>query len=114
MAVIKGNEIRLEEMTIEGVRDMSGTNVIGPEQGWQSHTLRVFRLRPGGFSPRHSHDWEHVNYVIKGSGKLRLGNNINDLKKGSFAFVPPNVEHQFENPSDEDFEFICIVPNRDA
>jgi len=39
------------------------------------------------------------------------GKNYGICEK-DFAFVPPNIEHQFSNPNDEDFEFICIVPNR--
>lgn len=30
------------------------------------------------------------------------------------TLVPPDVEHQFEDPFNEDFEFLCIVPNRGA
>ena len=35
-----------------------------------------------------------------------------DVNERDFAFVPANIEHQYSNPYDKDFEFICIVPNR--
>ncbi|MCP4706044.1 MAG: cupin domain-containing protein, partial [candidate division Zixibacteria bacterium] len=35
-----------------------------------------------------------------------------EVSEKDYAFVPPNTEHQFSNPFDKDFEFICIVPNR--
>ena len=114
MAVIKYQDMKLTEVSMEGVKGTSKANVIGPPQGWPDYTLRVFRLAGGGFTPRHEHDWEHVNYVVRGRGKLRIGQQVHELEEKDFAFVPPNTEHQFENPHSEDFEFICIVPNRGA
>jgi quercetin dioxygenase-like cupin family protein len=114
MAVIKYENIELSEINMEGVQGARKANVIGKQEGWPEHTLRVFRIASGGFTPRHQHVWEHVNYVIKGRGRLRIGDEISELKEKDFAYVPPNTEHQFENPYGEDFEFICIVPNRGA
>lgn len=112
MSVIPGTTISYENVDMEGVSKVKKANVIGPPEGWSYHTLRVFRLGPGGFTPRHRHDWEHVNFVIRGSGTLTLGGETFPITAGDYAFVPPNEEHQFKNPSDEDFEFICIVPSR--
>jgi len=114
MPIIKYTDMKLHDVTMDGVKGASKANVIGPDQGWDNHTMRVFRLEPGGFTPRHQHDWEHINHVIQGRGRLRIGDTIHDLSEKDFAFVPPNTEHQFENPHSEPFEFICIVPNRGA
>ncbi len=99
-------------------KDVSGGEIenvlkqvpVGPEQGWPNHVLRVFTIGSGGHTPKHSHDWEHVNYVIAGSGTLEIEGKKNQLKKGDFAVVPPNVEHQYSNNGDQDFTMICIVP----
>jgi len=109
MPVFKYDDINLQEITMDGVDKMTGINLIGREQGWDGSMLRVFRLAPGGHTPKHSHNWEHVNYVIKGKGKLTLGDKVYDLNPKDLAFVPTNQVHQFENPYDEDFEFICII-----
>lgn len=114
MPVIKKEDIKLEEVKMEGVSDTVKANVIGPPQGWEEHTLRVFRIKPGGYTPHHKHDWEHVNYIMKGKGTLTIGNETREVSEGDFAFVPPNTGHQFKNDSDDVFEFICIVPNRGA
>ena len=114
MPVIKYESVKLSEVSMEGVKGTLKANIIGKPEGWPEYTLRVFRVKSGGFTPRHQHDWEHVNYVIKGRGRLRIGEELFDLEEKDFAFVPPNAEHQFENPYSEDFEFICIVPNREA
>lgn len=112
MPVVRYDEMNLQKIAPEGSRGVSKAVVISKNEGWKDNTMRVFRLEPGGHSPRHSHDWEHINYVISGRGKLRLGEQIFELAEKDFAFVPENTEHQFQNPFDEPFEFICIVPNR--
>jgi quercetin dioxygenase-like cupin family protein len=114
MPVVKYDDMKLAEVRMEGVRGASKANVIGPDNGWAANTMRVFRLAAGGFTPRHRHDWEHVNYIIKGKGRLRIGKEVHELKERDFALVPSNTEHQFSNPYNEDFEFICIVPDRGA
>jgi quercetin dioxygenase-like cupin family protein len=114
MPVIKYDDIKRDAVLMDGVRDTSKANVIGPEQGWSDCTLRVFRIEPGGYTPLHQHDWEHVNYVVKGSGTLTIADETFDLSEKDFAFVPPNTKHQFRNTGDQPFEFICIVPERGA
>ncbi len=114
MPVKKYEEISLAEVTMDGVKNTLKANVIGAPEGWSDYTLRVFRIGKDGYTPRHRHDWEHVNYIIKGRGRLLIDDTWHELSANDFAFVPPNVEHQFVNPYDEDFEFICIVPNRGA
>jgi len=114
MPVIVYDKIELKKLEMEGISEVSKANVVGPPEGWTDHTLRVFRIAPGGYTPHHQHDWEHVNYVIRGKGSLTIGDEASDISEKDFAFVPPNTMHQFRNPYDEDFEFICIVPNRGA
>ena len=112
MPVIKYDHLKMQSLEFDNAKSVSKAVPVGKNEGWEDYTMRVFRLGPGGFSPRHSHDWEHVNYIIKGYGTLRLGDEVHELKEKDFAFVPPNIEHQFMNAGDDDFEFICIVPNR--
>jgi quercetin dioxygenase-like cupin family protein len=111
MAIHKYSEIALSPVEMDGVIGTSMANVIGADQGWANHTLRVFRIEPGGHTPRHQHAWEHINFVITGRGRLRLGDVVREIGAKDFAVVPGHTEHQFENPFDEPFEFICIVPN---
>ena len=112
MPVIRYDDMKRRDVEMDGVKDAQRADVIGNAEGWQENVMRVFQLGPGGFTPRHQHDWEHVNHIIKGRGRLRIGDTIHELATKDFALVPPNTEHQFENPYDEPFEFICIVPNR--
>ena len=112
MPVIKYTDISRNKIEMEGVIGADRANVIGAAEGWSDHVMRLFRLQPGGHTPRHQHDWEHINHIVKGKGRLRIGETVHELTEKDFALVPSNTEHQFENPYDEVFEFICIVPNR--
>jgi len=114
MPIVKYNEMKREHVKMDGVTNTDKANVIGLPQGWEGHTLRVFRITSGGFTPHHQHDWEHVNYIMNGKGTLTIGGETREVAQGDFAFVPPNTPHQFRNPYNEDFEFICIVPNKGA
>ena len=111
MPVFKYDELKRDPVQMEGVDKTTMSIVIGKNEGWKENVLRVFRIEPGGFTPHHQHDWEHVNYVIKGKGTLTIGDQTKEIAAGDFAFVPPNNLHQFRNPGSEPLEFICIIPN---
>jgi quercetin dioxygenase-like cupin family protein len=110
MFIASIDEIEKKQIAGDGIKNVLKQVPIGPEQGWKNHVLRVFTLQKGGHTPKHSHNWEHVNYVISGKGTLEIEGRKHDLAGGSFAVVPPNTEHQYSNSGDEDFVMICIVP----
>jgi quercetin dioxygenase-like cupin family protein len=114
MAIVSKREISLQDIRADGVVGTSKANVLGPTQGWQGNVLRLFRINAGGNTPHHQHDWEHINYVTRGKGLLTINGETQEIAQGDFALVPPNTMHQFRNPFDSDFEFICIVPERGA
>lgn len=84
--------------------------LVGPEQGWQGWVMRTFSLGVEGYTPRHSHPWPHINYILSGQGTLFLDGEEHPVEAGSVAYVPDNLEHQFKNSGNEVFSFICIVP----
>jgi len=112
MPVRKYDALEANKVEMEGAVNVYKKVPVGRKEGWSGYTMRTFTISPGGHSPKHSHDWEHVNYVIQGKGRLMIDGREQDVDERDFAFVPANIEHQFSNPYDKDFEFICIVPNR--
>ena len=114
MPVVRFDDMTFEPIIMDGVKGAAKFNAIGPDQGWEDHTMRLFKIEGHGFTPHHQHDWEHINYVVSGRLTLTIGDQSHELKAKDFAFVPPNTKHQFQNPHDEPAEFICIVPDRGA
>ena len=86
---------------------------ISKNDGTPSFCFRVFTIEPEGHTPYHTHDFEHLNYVINGQGFLVDEQGVkHHIKAGEFAFILPNEKHQFRNRSDtEPFLIICAVPN---
>lgn len=84
--------------------------LISPKEGWEGYVMRLFELGEEGYSPKHTHDWPHINFITGGNGILHLDGTDYELKEGSFAYVPGGKIHQFRNGGTEPFTFICIVP----
>ncbi|MFN3410747.1 MAG: cupin domain-containing protein [Exilispira sp.] len=103
--------IPFEQVTMDGAKDTEYKVVIGKKEGAENFIMRIFKIQPGGNSPLHSHEWEHENYFLKGSGEIRnsKGESIK-VKAGDVAFIPPFEEHQYFNSGSEILEFICLIP----
>ena len=86
--------------------------LISPQEGWEGYVMRVVEVEEGGYTPKHSHPWPHINYFIEGTGELMLDGKMNTVEAGSFAFVPNDTLHQFRNTGTDIFKFICIVPEK--
>jgi quercetin dioxygenase-like cupin family protein len=84
--------------------------LIGKDQGWDDYVMRVIELASDGYSPKHTHPWPHINYMLEGSGTLTIEGEDHPVQAGSYAYVPAGKEHQFKNSGSSTFRFICIVP----
>jgi quercetin dioxygenase-like cupin family protein len=80
------------------------------KDGAPVYALRMVELEPGGSSPRHTHPYEHENFVIEGSGKLLIEDTWHELNVGDVALVPPCVLHQFVNNGESVMKFLCGIP----
>ena len=92
------------------VRNAHKRVLIGPSDGKTSFVMRRFTLQAGGYSPYHTHPWEHQVYVLAGSGEVRFPGGPTPVGPGDYVFVPPMDEHQFANTGDAAFEFLCVIP----
>ncbi|MCG8633022.1 MAG: cupin domain-containing protein [Desulfobacterales bacterium] len=110
MKVIHYSEIPPVAIDNETVKNVAGRVLIGKDDGATNFCMRRFEIGPGGFTPKHSHDWEHEVWVLGGRGEVFIEDQWHALKEGTAVFVPPNVEHQFRNVSGAPFAFLCLVP----
>ena len=109
MAYIKRsfNPASAEMKGAEGVKMQV---LIGADEGAPNFVMRRFLVAPGGHSPRHQHDYEHVVYILAGSGTLFASNQEFDLEAGFSLLVSPDEEHQFLADKGEELEFLCTIP----
>jgi len=94
----------------ESVRHVEKRLLVGPAHGAPNFAMRKFSVGVDGYTPYHTHPWEHEVYVLSGSAELRTADDSTPLGSGDFAFIPPNAEHQFANIGDQILEFLCMVP----
>lgn len=99
-----------KELKADTMKNVTKQVLVGPAQGWDSHVMRVFTLGKQGYTPKHSHRWPHINYIISGEGTLFADGTEYPVKAGGTAYVPGGIEHQFRQKGEEEFSFICIVP----
>ncbi len=110
MIVKNKNKVTLKAVQDDSTRDVQMAVLIGDEEGAPNFVMRRFELSPGGYTPYHTHDWEHVVYVLEGAGKLKGRNSDNILKPGASVLVSPNEEHQFRADDDAGLVFLCSIP----
>ena len=94
-------------------RDTSMQVLVGPAEGAANFVLRRFRMENGGGIPLHTNEVEHEQYVLRGSARVRIGDEVHHVRAGDVVFIPGGTPHSYDaDAGGEPFEFLCIVPNR--
>lgn len=99
-------------VSMEGAEGATRQLPIGKADGAPNFSIRVFTLEPGGHTPHHIHESEHLNYIISGNGVVMEGETPRPVGKGDFVLVTPNEKHQYRNTGDEPLVFMCMVPSQ--
>jgi len=105
----------VERFEYRDVAAGSGTRMqvlIGPDVG-PNFALRRFVMQPGGGMPLHTNRVEHEQYVLRGAADVVIGDETHRVNAGDVVFIPAGTPHSYRAVSDEPFEFLCAVPNRE-
>jgi quercetin dioxygenase-like cupin family protein len=73
--------------------------------------LTVFEnvIPPGEGPPLHAHAGEDESwYVLEGSLRFRLGDELHEAPAGSFVFVPRGTPHCFQNAGEADARILVL------
>lgn len=70
---------------------------------------RYFEVEPGGYTSFEFHEHEHFVVVLRGRGRVRLGEDFTDIGPMDAVHVGPNVPHRFENGGPEPMGLLCVV-----
>ena len=114
MYIVNAQEASHSAVTSEGAKDTQVQWLLDESRGAPNFALRRFIIAPGGCTPRHTHDWEHEVYVLRGKGVLVTDEGEVPLGPDRAILIPPNEEHQFRCTGAESLEMLCIVPNGPA
>lgn len=106
-------QLDFTEVKIEGAKDVEMKVLLGSEEGSDNIIMRYFRVHPGGHTPLHRHNYEHLIKIEKGQGVIIDENgNEHKVETDYNVYIAPNELHQFKSTSQDFFEFICIIPNK--
>jgi quercetin dioxygenase-like cupin family protein len=71
--------------------------------------LRYFEVAPGGHTTLERHEHVHAVMVIRGKGRVLVGDKASDIAMHDLVNVPPMTWHQFHAAKDEPLGFLCMV-----
>ena len=111
MKVRHESDVERKSVEMEGASDCTVRWLVGQSDGAPNFAMRQFEVAPGGYTPKHSHSYEHEVYVLEGQGLVFEGEVQHPLKAGDVVLVTPDEVHQFRNTGDVPLKFLCLVPN---
>ncbi len=114
MKTISLKNVEKKKVKMDGASGAWKQAPLSGDDGAPVYAYRVFTVEPGGYTPYHTHNYEHMNYIIEGEGAI-INENGEELpiKGGYFALVLPNEKHQYRNKSkDKPMVMICGVPKQ--
>ena len=106
------DEVTKEPVDMEGAEKVGIRVLLGPEQNVPHFVMRVFDVEPGGFTPRHTHPFEHEIFVLSGQGEIDLESGVRPLEPGDAVLVEPDELHRFRNTGETLFRFMCLIPKQ--
>ena len=70
----------------------------------------VIRVAPGErVRPAHSHpNGEEVIYIMTGSGRALIGNDVHKVRAGMAVLFPQGVVHMLHNTGAEEMKVVCF------
>lgn len=88
--------------------------LITDDEGAGNCFMRKFTMKPGAYMPLHGHDdTDHVQYILDGKMEVTLGKKTKTAEKGDMLYIPSDLSHSYENPYEDEVQFLCIVPARE-
>ena len=102
--------VRLEDreafITADGssIRELAGL----PSGNSVNQSLAEATVSPGGATAEHYHRLtEEIYYFTAGAGRMKLGNELRDVRAGDCVVIRPGLAHKLFNPHDEPLVLLC-------
>ncbi|HBY57620.1 MAG TPA: cupin [Candidatus Atribacteria bacterium] len=112
MKIVDYKEVKAEAVDFEEVKDVKVRWLISDKDNAPNFAMRLFEVGPGGYSPLHTHSWEHEVFILEGEGVATDGEKEIPIKSGTVVYVAPEEKHQFRNIGLDTLKFLCLIPIR--
>lgn len=97
----------LEQFTTldgSGIRELAGPS-------WtpvRNQSLAEATVPPGGQTAEHHHPrTEEIYYFTAGSGRMKLGDEVADVRAGDCVVIPPGTPHKLWAADDQPLVLLC-------
>ncbi len=111
MKVNHYEEVEQKNVEMPGAHGCKVRWLVGKSDGADNFSMRQFEVGVDGFTPRHSHPYEHEVFVLEGQGTVLEDDQIHPIKAGDVLYVVPDEIHQFKNTGEVPLKFLCLIPN---
>lgn len=89
----------------ESARDPRSACLRGSMTGMVKHALQ-----PGKNTDYHSHEGaEQIYYILRGAGKMLLGEEKHAVREGDVVYISPETPHQVFNDGEDWMEHLIIT-----
>lgn len=102
----------VEATSIGAAKDTS-MQVLIPSSVADNFIMRRIVIKAGGSMPNHTNSVEHEQYVLAGSAEVGIGDKVYNSKKDDVLLIPAGVPHWYKASAEEDYIFICLIPNKE-
>ena len=110
MKIEKSGNITKRAVEAEGAKGAEIRWLITKEDGAENFSMRMFEIKPGGYTPLHSHRHEHEIFAVEGEGVFVYEGQECKFGKDYVIFVPGGKEHQFKNRGKSLLRLLCLIP----
>jgi len=110
MYVKKSHLINKEEIS---AGNKTSRQVLIGDQEAPNFAMRLFTIEKDGSMPNHTNTIEHEQYVVNGKARIAINGEEYDVEKGDVVFIPAGIPHWYKNTGDDDFQFLCLIPNKE-
>lgn len=88
------------------IKHLAAPWTVGASRFWVGESI----IEQGSSSNPHLHDdAEEVFYVISGTGRVKVGEEEEDIAPGSCIFIPPKTLHQLLNTGHEELKVLAVT-----
>jgi len=110
MKLVNYNDVKLELPKEKGIKDVKLRWLISEKDSAKNFAMRLFEIKPSGYTPLHQHDWEHEVFILEGEGNIYNKNEKKPFNQGDVLFIKPMEWHQFINNGKKLLKFLCLIP----
>jgi quercetin dioxygenase-like cupin family protein len=106
MRVISYEEVEAKEVEGSSKLKIRWLN----NEGSRNFAVRHIEIEPDGYSPYHSHPWEHEIFVLEGNGTAVGEKGDESISVGDLISIPGEEIHQIKNTDKSVLKILCMIP----